>query len=509
VKDRNITDVEQAFLEASVQHLAMTSGPVNLDSIEVPAEELVFNGIDADRGAYLFPKLKLDLLARAIRATREPPAHLADLESRSRAETEHRLGVVYGVRPERLEEVGWALVGADDVDRRIIEALTPLRELRREQAGELYRELWGPAEGVRAGDNSQDYLIRHNVDPNDVADPRQLPYYVLLLGSPSRVPFSLQYQLGVQRAVGRLHFDTPEEYARYAENVVAAETASPPSPASAPPRVHVFATRNPGDLPTAMSSSRLALPLAHDLAGAADVGSDVGETATKRRLSELVNGDRHLDILFTATHGLGKAGPAQREVQGALLCQDWQGPLQAAGPLGEADYFSGADLNADRPISASAVFSFACYSAGTPHTTDFTGAPDPAASAGEPFVARLAQRLLTHPRGGCLAFVGHVDRAWNCSFLWKGVQPRILPFSSSIRAFLAGIPLGMAMEYISARYATTATELASLLHQSRAWALEVDDRELARLWLATNDARNFLIIGDPAIRLPAAAAGRP
>ena len=138
--------------------------------------------------------------------------------------------------------------------------------------------------------------------------------------------------------------------------------------------------------------------------------------------------------------------------------------------------------------------------------TDFTDAP--AASADQPFVARLAQLLLSHPRGGCLAFVGHVDRAWNCSFLWKGVKPRILPFTSTFEAFLAGAPLGMAMEYVSARYATTASELTSLLHEIRAYGRVVDDRELAQLWLATNDARNFLIVGDPAIRLQARGTAR-
>jgi hypothetical protein len=137
--------------------------------------------------------------------------------------------------------------------------------------------------------------------------------------------------------------------------------------------------------------------------------------------------------------------------------------------------------------------------------TDFTDLP--AASAGQPFVARLSQALLEHPHGGCLAFVGHVDRAWNCSFLWKGVKPRILPFTNTIKAFLAGSPLGMAMEYVSAKYATTASELTNLLHEIRAYERKVDGRELAQLWLATNDARNFLVVGDPAIRLQAPVSG--
>jgi hypothetical protein len=479
----------------------MTEDPWGLEGLGIPEDEFVFNGVDADTGSYLFPRTRLDRVADAVRGERQDPAHLADLEARKLADAEDRLTVVFGRRPERLDEVGWALVTADNVGPEIIEALAPLRDRRQGQAGALYRELCGPTEGVHAGESSQDFLVRHNVDPNDIADPRQLPYYVLLVGSPDRLAFPLQYQLGVPRAVGRLHFDTPDQYARYAENVVTAETA--PAPASTARRLHVFATRNPGDLPTALSSSRLAQPLAQELEGTAEVTSDIGEAATRQRLHELLYGDKPLDLLFTATHGLGTAGPHQREVQGALLCQDWQGALH--GPLTGAEFLSGADLDCDRPISATVVFSFGCYTAGTPHATDFMDVP--AATADEPFVARLAQRLLTHPRGRCLAFVGHVDRAWNCSFLWKGVKPRILPFTSTIEAFLAGMPLGMAMEYVSAKYATTASELTSLLHEIRAYGRVVDDRALAQLWLATNDARNFLIVGDPAIHLSAQSPG--
>lgn len=481
----------------------MNEDSLGLVGLEVPPDEFVFNGVDADTGSYLFPNTPLDRLVRAVKGEQPDPAHLAELDARMRADTEDHLAVVFGRRPERLSEVGWALVAADDVGPEILEALAPLRDRRRGQAQDLYRELAGPTAGVHKGESSQDFLIRHNVDPNDVADPRQLPYYVLLVGSPERLSFPFQYQLGVQRAVGRLHFDTPAQYARYAENVAVMEAPRAPGPGSQ--RVHVFAARNPGDLATALSASRLAYPLAQDLAATAAVTSDIGETATKQRLSEILSGDQRLGLLFTATHGLGRAGPAQRETQGSLLCQEWQGPLH--GPLTGAEYLGGGDLDSGHPVSAAVVFSFGCYSAGTPQTTNFVDTPTPAASADPPFIARLAQRLLTHPRGGCIAFVGHVDRVWNCSFLWKGVKPRILPFTSTIEALLAGAPLGMAMEYVSARYATTATELTSLLHQMRAVGRVAEDRVLANLWLAANDARNFVVIGDPAIRLSSQGQG--
>jgi hypothetical protein len=477
----------------------MTEYPRELAGLEIPEDELVFNGVDADSGSYLFARTRLEQVARVIRAQQPDPEHVANLEARERAETEKKLTLAFGRNPTRLDEAGWALVVADDIGPEIVDALAPLRDWRRQQAGELYRELSGPADGVHVGEDSQDFLIRHGVAPNDVADPRQLPYYVLLVGGPDHVPFSLQYQLGLQRAVGRLHFDTAAEYARYAENVVTAETSPPPIPST--PRVHVFATRNPGDFPTALSSSRLADPLVQDLKEtAAEVDADIGETATKQRLNEIFTSEERLDLLFTATHGVAKSGQGQRDMQGALLCQEWQGPVHEPKPLAPAEYFGAGDLDSSRPVSATVIFSFGCYSAGTPHMTDFIDMPTPAASADPPFVARLAQQLLSHPRGGCLAFVGHVDRAWNCSFLWKGIQPRILPFTNTISAFLSGLPLGLAMEYVSARYATTATQLVDLLHQTRAWGRVVDDRELANLWIATNDARNFLLVGDPAIR---------
>lgn len=465
-------------------------------------DTLMFNGVELETGTHLFPAARVEELAAIIRGDERDSPHEADLAARHRADTEDHLGVVFGRDPEKLEEVGWALIAADDVGADVLRALEPLCDWRRKQSGDLFRSITGPVDGVHSTEDKQQFLIRHKVATMDVVDPRELPYYLLLVGSPDRISYSMQYQLDVQYAVGRLHFDTADEYAQYARNVVAAESQTP---ATTAPRAQVFATRNPGDLPTALSSSRLAQPLVDHLQGRTSIQADLGEAATKSRLAELLQGDETLDLMFTATHGIGTAGSSQRETQGALLCQEWGGPI-SKGPVRGDEYFSGADLDSDRRIAASVVFSFACYSAGTPRVSDFLHAPTPAASADPPFVARLPQRLLSHPRGGCLAFVGHVDRAWNCSFLWKGVDPRIIRFTSSVDAYLAGAPIGLAMEYVNASYATSATELVDLQHRMTSAGLSVSDRQLAELWLATKDARNFLVIGDPAVRASSSAS---
>lgn len=415
-------------------------------------------------------------------------------------EDEENLGVMRGRDPEDLESVGWALVTAADMDPQVLEALEPLRRLREKQAGGLYQELT-----LEPGEDDDQFRARHHMGPGPV-DPRRIPYYLLLVGGPEQIPFSFQYQLDVSYAVGRIHFDTPAEYGSYAESVVAAEhnlTATTEEPRK--PQVHLFATRNPGDTSTALSASRLVDPLRAELGECAQgVGltADIGECATKSRLSDLLLDGSAPEILFTATHGLGSLADSRRETQGALLCQDWRGPLQQPTKPSSDQYLAGADIPTDQPVIPRIVFSFCCYGAGTPAVTNV---PTSAASQGPvdaelPFVARLPQRLLGDPAGGALAFVGHVDRAWSCSFLWDGLVPQVATMSSTLLAILDGLRVGDAMEYLNSRYAEIDTELVAKMDAIRQVGRVVQDRDLAGLWTAHLDARNYILLGDPAVR---------
>jgi hypothetical protein len=98
-----------------------------------------------------------------------------------------------------------------------------------------------------------------------------------------------------------------------------------------------------------------------------------------------------------------------------------------------------------------------------------------------------------------LAVIGHVDRTWSYSFQWPGCGPQTAAFEDVIFALTAGAPIGYAMEAFAARYASVSVTLNTLLFKIRN-GKRCDDDEVSGLWTATNDARTFILLGDPAVR---------
>jgi hypothetical protein len=67
---------------------------------------------------------------------------------------------------------------------------------------------------------------------------------------------------------------------------------------------------------------------------------------------------------------------------------------------------------------------------------------------------------------------------------------------------LKGFPIGYAMEYINQYHAAVGTELRDMLAEmSKGWDPENLNRTLAEVWTVNNDARNYVVFGDPAVRL--------
>jgi len=478
---------------------------------------LSFNGINGSTGRYAIDPMPLkhfrDLAVGPLIGRVDTAAEKelkGELKRRRDRDKQTNYAPKAGVDLKNLKETGWGVIFANNPDRSatqaIYEALSPLLKLREKQAGGnhkaggRYCEYLGP-DAYRQGETKQDFLMRHGVGPGPV-DTDVIPYYLLIVGDPETIPFRFQYQLDVQFAVGRIYFDTLDEYAAYAQSVVASEKGT----LALPRRAAIFATANDGDAATKMSLDQLATPLAEWAEKPATtklpwvVDKYLGEEATKARLTRLL-GDEAPAFLFTASHGMMYDSGDLRQFaqQGALLCQDWPGPA-FEGPTPDSFFFAGDDVAPDANIFGTIAMHFACFGAGTPHFSDFSPPGQPPSMAPRSFVGRLPQKLIGHPRGGALAVIGHVERAWGCSFSWDRAGSQTEVFKSTIKYLMEGYPVGSALEFFNGRYAELSSDLSSQVEEVNN-GRDVDPYLLSSLWTASNDARSYSVVGDPAVRL--------
>ena len=278
------------------------------------------------------------------------------------------------------------------------------------------------------GEDAAAFRLRHRSIPGRV-EPRQIPYYLMLAGSPEKISFTFQQELATDHAVGRLDLSELDA-AAYAGSVVRAESGQ----VTVPKRITVFAPKNPGDRATRMSAEMLAAPLAVALRATNPLWQVEEIGGAKAALSACIAPQSRPAILFTASHGLGypDSDPRQQSRQGALVCQEWR-PLSGL-PVTDEQIFTSDDIG-DIRLDGMLGFHFACFSAGTPETDDFAGSSTTASAsprlAPVPFSARLPQRMLAQ---GALAVIGHVDRAWACSFAPYGLGSYIDVFSDCLRA---------------------------------------------------------------------------
>ncbi|HVM05767.1 MAG TPA: hypothetical protein VM242_11395 [Acidimicrobiales bacterium] len=464
-------------------------------------ERILGNGINPDTGEYV-AAVELDRLGELLLAV--PGDERRERYLEMRGDRSPTFGLPFDVDPLDVASAGWCAVFSVEEDDAVRRAVAPLLEHRRAQVKEdRFKVL-----DHRPGEDFLSWLGRNGAHPGS-PEPTRVPYYVLLVGPPTRIPFEFQYLLDGEYSVGRLCFDEPDHYRRYAESVVAHEEAPP---ATVPPHAVFFGTNHLGDRATNMSSSLLVGPLAGGYEGKAPIveryggtcSSTVGDAARRDALLDVLSGrgtagGRRPSLLFTATHGLGglpPGDPRQRAQHGALLCQDWTG-----GPVDVANQtVTAADVE-DADVHGMVAFFFACYGAGTPDRDEFpslAGGERPRI-ADEPFVAALPNALLAAERGSALAVIGHVERAWGYSITDRaGVN--LQAFENALGQIVVGRPVGAALGDFNDKYAALSTNLASLLREME-YGLNVAPSKLAALWTERNDAQNFVLLGDPAVRL--------
>jgi hypothetical protein len=413
--------------------------------------------------------------------------------------------------PMDLAQTGWCLLLPSDADPGIREALQPLIDWRRSQVDdERIFQVFDGAKGVTPKQSASAWAAGRNVSLSAPIDPLQgVPYYMLIAGSPARIPFEFQAQLDLNWAVGRLSFDTAADYASYARKVVDYEKGLAPRRKK---RTAVWLPRNPLDLATPLLAGTIVPAfLGETKPGGQPIGKArgfelstfVGDgQATKPRLLDILRGS--VDggppaLLFTGSHGAewSSEDPViQRERQGALVSQEWT----RGKPLDASHYLCAADLPGDTQVHGMIMFLFACFGGGCPELDSYyytkEGARIPLAP--EPMIARLPQMLLSR---GALAIIAHVDRAFSYAFEDVMGTPQAQLLRTPLEHLAKGRRVGLAAEPLNLHWSTLAAQLGMALGGNAPGAPPPRSPLIANLFIARDDARNYMVLGDPAVRL--------
>lgn len=447
------------------------------------------NGLDGDTGTSLVAPFMLSELGRKTRPHRITDPARAMLSLIAKSQKEHfGPALPDGAKADDIASVGWALVFHEEESEPVKNAMRELLAWRSHgmDKTKLFHELIYPRDCADA----PAWLDRLLVRPGEF-ELEKIPYYLLFIGSPERIPFEVTRDLAADYCVGRLFFEGEGDYRKYLQNLLAYERGEVRTRREA-----VFF--NPvHDEMTSLIANDLIDPLLASWNFAVRPELVRKENATKKALRELLApaGVPSPALLFIGAHGAGYPNqpPYQIDRQGGVVCQRTETKAAPSDAI-----FTAGDLGAESSARGLVTFSFSCFSAGTPSHESclrVAGQPPPRL-APKPFIARLTQALLAR---GALAAVGQVDRAWSCSFHDGEGRSRVETFRRALE-MLNGKPVGLAANAFSGRYATKSTHLSTVLDRVGI-GLRISNEDLGLLWLERNDAGATLLLGDPAVRL--------
>lgn len=429
----------------------------------------------------------------------------------------------YGESLDDLALQGWAVVapetGAGD---RALEAITPLLRLReREQRApvKVYR-VPAAMDARAAAAWRKDHFWPEGTPEEEV------PLYTLILGDLHEVSAELQHVLATDTLVGRVHFARSDGeadldgYHAYAQKVL--RFAEEGTPEAAPDLL--FFTAPDGSAATVTGRTRLVTPSLklseQRLAAGALPAASVREVSAESvdELCGALSAERP-GVLLSVSHGLGPPRGGFRSEQ-----HRWQ--LQGAMLIEHSEILDAERMRGLTFLPGGMWFYLACFGAGTPASSAYhpwlSRLSDEGAYGGSlgavlralpapgerPFVAALPQAALASPRGP-LAVIGHLDLAWTYGFsgtkrLTESRKSRILlPLEKLVQGHRAGVALGRLMT----EYAEVNDDLMREYQLEQAARVQnqqvpLDRVEQAHRWMLRNDLRGYVLLGDPAVRLP-------
>ncbi|MCA9541788.1 MAG: hypothetical protein KC620_22985, partial [Myxococcales bacterium] len=349
-----------------------------------------------------------------------------------------------------------------------------------------------------------------------------VPRYRLILGDLHEVPAHVHQVLASDGFVGRLAFDADEDYSAYVDKVLRWEKA--PS-AARQPAARLYTVRD-GTAATTAGAEHLMGALNDSLQDKWAMGTvplssleSHGERAPDRDAFVRVARQVEAGIVFSLSHGLGAPDDGWQDA-------DRMYRLQGAMSFGDDGWLEGRDVAKGAFAPGSLWFMFACFGAGTPGESAYhqwlkllaeEGESDarevaavleslPKRVGGRPFIARLPKQALANPDGP-LGFVGHIDLAWTYSFqrLDQKVRARPGKFTDLVKHAARTDRFGIAFDALYHGLVdvdSQLNEVQRVIERGEQPRLSRADR--GHLWMLRQDLMGYVLLGDPAARLPLA-----
>ncbi|HUU47712.1 MAG TPA: hypothetical protein VMW55_02900 [Nitrosopumilaceae archaeon] len=424
--------------------------------------------------------------------------------------------------PSIPEEAGWTfLINSKHLLRnQIIDAIQPLA---------MHREMDRTREPFFYDAQPEQFWTRWISDyrMQSRGQFREPPKYILIIGDPQSIPLGLQAKLSIVAFVGRLDFDDVNEIREYAEKIIRIEN----SDTGFVNREATFFTTDQGINssgcydPTHFSRfdvEKELIPNVDSLASKFELPNKFStnkltETdATKNELQHSIK-DSTPGLVLTSSWGMcapGENMALQKEFGGAICCQGNPDNIPYKDLL-----FTAADVLPDPFLEGGVFIQQSSFSYGTPASSElhnWISKEDnwqmPRQIAPTSFVSALPKKLIFHPKGP-IAFIGHLDEmlsytiAEDEDFQMDDRPARMDSLSFAVENILRGTPIGYAFKKMKEEFSLlndSIVDVGAFLVNELGKGKDIEEskqKQFSDLMLQRHKTKNYMIFGDPAVRI--------